>query len=280
MTNDQLQQIANLLRQDVVETVYACGDGHPGPCMSIAEIMAVLYFDEMRLDPQNPRWDKRDRFILSKGHACPILYAALARRGYFAASELPKLRTFEGILQGHPDMNKTPGVDTVSGSLGNGVAIGLGMALGARRQGLGSHVYVIVGDGEQEEGVIWEAGMAAAHHKAGKLIVFADCNNHQSGGKVSELSSLYPLEEKWQAFHWHVQTVDGHDINAVRAAIQAAKAETERPSLIACATVKGKGIPYMENNNAWHKRTPAQSEVEVARRALNCGCWEDIHYGD
>ncbi len=267
-TNDALARLANRLRLDVVETVHLAGDGHPGPCMSIAEVMAVLYFDELRLDPENPRWPARDRFILSKGHACPILYAALARRGFFPAEELPKLRTLDSMLQGHPDMNKTPGVDSVSGSLGNGVAIGLGMALGCRMQGLDSRVYVIVGDGEEQEGVVWEAAMAAAHHKTGNLIVFADCNNHQSGGKVTELSSLYPVADKWQAFHWHVQRIDGHDIGAVRAAIAAAKAEGDRPSLIACDTVKGKGIPYMENNNAWHKRTPTAEEVALAREAL------------
>ena len=181
MTVDELSRMANRLRLDVVETVHDAGDGHPGPCMSIADIMSVLFFNELRLDPKNPHWNERDRFVLSKGHACPILYAALARRGF---------------LQGHPDMNKIPGVDTVSGSLGNGVAIGLGMALGCRMQGIDNNVFVIVGDGEEEEGIIWEAAMAAAKLKAGNLIVFADLNNHQSGGKVTELSSLYPVQNK------------------------------------------------------------------------------------
>ncbi len=271
MTVKELEQKANRLRLDVMETIGCCGDGHPAPCMSIAEIMAVLYFEELRLKPEDPRWPGRDRFILSKGHACPILYAALARRGFFPMEELPRLRTLEGILQGHPDMHKTPGVDTVSGSLGNGIAVGLGMAVGCQKQGLDSFVYVIVGDGEQQEGVIWEAAMPAAHHKAGNLIVFADCNNHQSGGKVTELSSLYPLGEKWQAFQWHVQSINGHDIGAIRAAIAAAKAETDKPSVILCETVKGKNIPYMEHNNAWHKRTPTPDEVALARQALDCG---------
>ena len=264
----ELLRLANSLRYDVVQMIHQCGDGHPGPCMSIAEIMAYLFFEELRLDPKNPRWPGRDRFILSKGHACPILYACLARRGFFPADELPKLRTLEGILQGHPDMHKTPGVDTVSGSLGNGVAIGLGMALGCRMQGLDSNVFVITGDGEQQEGIIWEGAMSAAHHKAGNLIVFADCNNHQSGGKVTELSSLYPVAEKWTAFHWHVQAIDGHDPEAVRQAVRNAKAEKDRPSLIECTTIKGKNIPYMENNNAWHKRTPTAEEVAIAGKAL------------
>jgi transketolase len=165
-------------------------------------------------------------------------------------------------------MHKTPGIDMTSGSLGNGIGIGLGMALGCRMQGLGNYIYVIVGDGEQQEGVIWEAAMAAAKYKAGNLIVFADCNNNQSGGKVTELSSLYPVDEKWKAFHWHVQTIDGHDINAIRGAIASAKAVKDRPSYIECRTIKGKNIPYMENNNAWHKRTPTAEEVEIAREAL------------
>jgi transketolase len=260
--------MANRLRLDVVETVHAVGDGHPGPCMSIAEIVSVLYFNELNIRPEDPRWPERDRFILSKGHACPILYAALSRKGYFPIDELKKLRTLEGMLQGHPDMNKTPGIDTTSGSLGNGIGIGLGMVLGSRMQGIHNYVYVVVGDGEQQEGVIWEAAMAAVKHKAGNLIVLADCNNQQSGGKVTELSSLYPVSEKWKAFHWHVQTIDGHNVEALQEAIRNAKAVTDQPSYIECRTIKGKNIPYMENNNAWHKRTPTAEEVEIARKAL------------
>lgn len=274
MKTSDLQRMANRLRLDVVETVHAAGDGHPGPCMSIADILSLLFFEEMNLRPQEPRWPERDRLVLSKGHACPILYAALARKGYFGLEELPRLRTLESMLQGHPDMNKTPGIDTVSGSLGNGIAIGLGMALGCRLQGIRNHVYVIVGDGEQQEGVIWEAAMAAAKHQAGNLIVFGDCNNNQSGGKVTELSSLYPVADKWNAFHWHVQTVDGHDIDALRAAVENAKAVSDKPSYIECRTVKGKNIPYMENNNAWHKKVPTVQEVELAREALRGAIWE------
>ncbi len=273
MTQSDLAKMANRLRLDVVEMIHQAGDGHPGPCMSIAEIVAALYFDVMRVDPENPRWPARDRFILSKGHACPIVYAALARRGFFPLEELPRLRMLDSILQGHPDMNKTPGIDSVAGSLGNGVAIGLGMALSAKMQGFDSRTYVIVGDGEQQEGVIWEAAMAAAKHRAGNLTVFADLNNHQSGGKVTELSSLYPAAPKWEAFHWHVQQIDGHDIGQVLSAIESAHRETDAPSIILCDTVKGKGIPYMENNNAWHKRTPTADEVAAARTALEGRLW-------
>lgn len=267
MNKDELACIADRLRLDVVETVYAVGDGHPGPSMSIAEILAVLYFKEMNIRPEEPDFPRRDRLILSKGHACPILYAALARRGYFDIDELKKLRTLEGMLQGHPDM-KTPGIDSVTGSLGNGLGIGMGMAIGCRQQGISNYVYVIVGDGEQQEGAIWEAAMSASKYKLGNLIVFGDCNNNQSGGKVCEISSLYPTSEKWKAFHWHVQCIDGHDINAICSAIENAKVEIDRPSYIECKTVKGKNIPYMENNNAWHKRTPTYEELQIARQVL------------
>lgn len=274
MTSHDLKCIANRLRIDVVESIHAAKDGHPGPCMSIAEILSVLYFKEMNIDSTNPAWPQRDRMVLSKGHACPILYAALARKGYFDISELSKLRTLDSFLQGHPDMNKTPGIDTVSGSLGNGVSIGLGMALGCKMQNIENYVYVIVGDGEQEEGIVWEAAMAAAKAKAGRLIVLADCNNYQSGGKVTEISSLYPVSDKWEAFHWHVQSIDGHNIDEICEAIADAKKEVDRPSFIECKTVKGKGIPYMENNNLWHKRIPTEEEVNLAKEALRGEIWE------
>lgn len=263
-----LKAIADRLRLDVVETVYQAEDGHPGPAMSIAELMAVLYFSELRIDPERPHLPGRDRFVLSKGHACPILYAALARRGFFPVEELAGLRTLDSMLQGHPDMNKTPGVDATSGSLGNGVSIGLGMAMGCKKQGYDSRVYVVVGDGEQEEGIVWEAAMAATTMQAGNLTVFADCNNYQSGGHVTDLSSLYPLLPKWESFGWHCQEIDGHDIGQIQRAISRAKEIQDKPSLIALRTVKGKGIPYMENNNAWHKRVPTEEELQIAHNVL------------
>ena len=268
MTNSELQAIANRLRLDVVETVHLVGDGHPGPCMSIADLIAVLFFERMNIRPEMPNWQERDRFILSKGHACPILYAALARKGYFPLEDLQYLRMLDGMLQGHPDMNKTPGIDTVSGSLGNGVGIGTGMALGLRFQKIDSYVYVVVGDGEMDEGIIWESAMAAAKYNLGRLIVFGDMNNNQSGGHCTDLTSLYPAEDKWEAFHWHVQSIDGHDFDAINKAIDLAQAEKDRPSFIAMKTVKGKNISYMENNNQWHKRTPTAEEVAIARREL------------
>ncbi len=268
MDDHDLARMANRLRLDVVEAVHAVGDGHPGPCMSIAEALSVLLFDRMEVKPDEPNWPERDRLILSKGHACPILYAALARRGYFPIEELKRLRTIEGMLQGHPDMKKTPGIDSVSGSLGNGVAIGLGMALGLKMQKIDKCVYVIVGDGEMQEGIIWEAAMAAAKLEAGNLIVLGDCNNNQSGGHVTDLSSLYPVDQKWRAFQWQVLTVDGHDVGQLQAALDQARSERKRPTFIEMKTVKGKNISYMENNNAWHKRTPTEEEVQTARREL------------
>ena len=268
MTVDELSRIANRLRLDVVETVHDAGDGHPGPCMSVADIMAVLFFDEMKLDPANPRWPERDRFILSKGHACPILYAALARRGYFPVEELKGLRSLGSFLQGHPDSNKIPGVDTVSGSLGNGVAIGLGMALGCKMQGIENYVYVIVGDDEEEEGIIWEAAMAAAKFNAGNLIVFADLNNHQSGGRVTDLSSLYPVADKWKAFHWHVQEIDGHDIAEILDALDQAKACKGKPTAIIANTIKGKGFPFAEGKAAYHNAALSEEEYKLARELV------------
>jgi len=268
MTNQELQRMANTLRLDVVKMIHEAGDGHPGPCMSIAEAVAVLLFSKMRLDPANPKWQERDRLILSKGHACPMLYAALARRGYFPLDELKGLRTLESMLQGHPDPNKTPGVDYVSGSLGNGIAIGAGMAKGLAMQGSDARVYVIVGDGEMEEGIIWEAAMTAAHHGLGNLTVLGDMNGCQSGGHVDELSSLNPIGDKWRAFHWNVVEVDGHDVEALQEALAQAEAQTDRPTFIAMKTIKGKNISYMENNNAWHKRTPTAEEVRIAAKEL------------
>ena len=273
-TNTELRRIANRLRLDVVETVHKTGDGHPGPCMSVAEIIALLYFEQMTLRPDEPRWPDRDRFILSKGHACPILYAALARKGYFPLEELPKLRTLEGMLQGHPDSNKTPGIDTVSGSLGNGVAIGLGMALGCRMQGIDNYVFVVVGDGEQQEGVVWEAAMSAVKHKAGGLIVLSDGNNNQSGGKVTDLTSLYPIAPKWEAFQWHVQSVDGHDVAEIYEAVCHALEHKGKPSMIVLNTVKGDGWSASAGKVGSHNRTVSPEELKEALKEMEAALKE------
>lgn len=265
---NELRKIANILRKDIITMIYQGGDGHPAPSLSVVDIVTVLYFHVMKIDPSNPSWPERDRLILSKGHACPALYAALARRGYFSLNELCTLRSLHSKLQGHPDMKKTPGVDFTSGSLGNGISVGLGMALAGRLRGYDYYTYVITGDGELEEGIVWEAVMAAAHYKLGNLIVFVDNNGMQSGGKIENITALYPLTTKWEAFGWHCQTVDGHNIEEILGAVERAKVEKDRPSVIIAKTVKGKGVPFMENDNSWHKGSFTKEQWEKAMAAL------------
>jgi transketolase len=264
----ELEEIARLIRIDVVTMIHKAADGHPGPALSATDLITALYFHIMNVDPQNPGWEERDRFILSKGHGCPALYAALARKGYFPRSDLVDLRSLESHLQGHPDMNKTPGIDSTSGSLGNGVGIGLGMTLAGRFLGRDYFTYVITGDGEIEEGVVWEAAMAAKKYKAGRLIVFVDNNGIQSGGTIDQVSGLNPILPKWETFGWHCQEIDGHDFAEIIRAAENAKANTDQPSLILAHTVKGKGVPFMIGDNSWHKRVPTKEQFEEAMRAL------------
>lgn len=263
-----LTEQATQLRLDVVSTVYQAGDGHPGPAMSIADIVTALYFKIMNVDPENPKWPDRDRFILSKGHSCPILYSALARKGYFSPDALPTLRSLDSILQGHPVLGKTPGVDMTSGSLGNGLSIGLGMAIAGKYIGKDYNVYVIVGDGEIQEGIVWEGAMAAVKHKAGRLIVFLDNNGYQSGGSIEDTSCVLPLKEKFEAFGWHCQEIDGHNMEEIIQSVEVAKGVEDQPSIIIAKTTKGKGIPYMENDNSWHKRVPTKDQYEEAVNLL------------
>lgn len=265
---DRLGALGNLLRRDVVEMVYRSGDGHPGPCMSAADMIAVLYFHVMRLDPENPGWEDRDRFILSKGHACPVMYAALARRGFFPREELFTLRMLNSRLQGHPVAGKPPGVDATAGSLGNGVSQGLGMAMAARMLKRDYRVYVMTGDGELSEGLIWEAALAAGHLRAAALTVVVDNNHYQSGGTIDAVSGTYPIDKKWEAFGWQVLSVDGHDISAFVSALAEARRETVRPSVIVARTLKGRGVSFMVGDNSWHKRTFTGEEYRRAIREL------------
>lgn len=269
MNTEELRKTADKLRLTAVKMVYRGGDGHPGPALSIADIVAVLYFDKMRIRPEEPDWEDRDRFILSKGHACPIYYAALSERGYFGDKvEDFHLRGLGSTFQGHPVMNKAKGVDMTSGSLGNGIAIGTGMALAGRHEGKDYDVFVIAGDGELQEGVCWEGINTAAARSLSHLIVFADRNGWQSGGTVTETIGNNNIAERFAAFGWHTQEINGHDINAIQNAIDAARAETKRPSVIVCDCIKGKGVPYMENNNAWHKGVPTEEQWKEAQKAL------------
>jgi transketolase len=265
---DALYEAARCLRRDILTMIHLAGEGHPGPALSAADLITALYFKILNIDPQNPHWPKRDRFILSKGHACPAVYAALARKGFFSWDICPTLRCLGSILQGHPDMKKTPGIDSTSGSLGNGVSIGLGMTLAARVNQEDYFTFVIAGDGEIEEGVVWEGAMAAAHYEAGRLIVFVDHNCMQSGGLVCDITMLDPILPKWQAFGWHCQEIDGHDMGQIVTAVENAKKEKFRPSMILANTVKGKGVPFIEGDNSWHKRTPTKEELALALEAL------------
>ena len=266
---NELIAMSKRVRKDIVNMIHESGDGHPGPSMSSVDIVTALYFSVMKIDSKNPKWEDRDRFVLSKGHACPMLYAVLAQRGYFSTDILKTLRKIDSKLQGHPDMNKTPGVDSTSGSLGNGVSVGFGMAIAAKLKKKDYFTYVVTGDGELEEGIVWEAMMSAKHYNMGNLIVFIDNNGKQSGGSTTEISGLDPIFPKWQAFGWHCQEIDGHNFEEILTAIDEAKKETNKPSLIMAHTIKGKGVPYMENDNSWHKRVPTKEEVELAMIALS-----------
>lgn len=255
---------ARQIRRDVFTMIHKCGDGHPGAALSITDMLAALYFHVMRVDPQNPEWPERDRFILSKGHGCPSYYAALARRGFFPVEWLPTLRQLNSHLQGHPVMKKTPGVDMTTGSLGHGIPTGGGMAAAGRLAKRDYFVYVITGDGELNEGIVWEAVQSAAHMKLGRLIALVDNNGWQSGGDIKDVSGLKNIAAPFAAFGWHTQEIDGHDYDQILGAIETAQTESERPSVIVAHTIKGKGIPFTENNNAWHKRVPNKEELEAA----------------
>jgi len=265
-----LEKLANQLRQDIIKMVATAGSGHPGGSLSAVEFITALYFDVMQnIDPKNPRKENRDRFVLSKGHCCPVLYAALARRGYFDVSHLEKLREYQSILQGHPDMNKTPGIDMSTGSLGNGLSVGLGMALSARIRGLDYKVYVMLGDGEMQEGMIWEAAMCAAHHKAKNLIAIVDCNNLQINGTLEEIMNVEPLTDKWRAFGFEVMEVDGHNIAALCDVFEKAKAnKSGKPVLIYANTVKGAGVTYMEGHHGWHYGALNEEKFNEAKASL------------
>lgn len=263
-TIQQLKEKAKEIRKDIISMLEASGSGHPGGSLSAADILAVLYFHELRLDPANPRWPKRDRFVLSKGHAAPVLYAALAERGFIAREELLTLRKLGSRLQGHPDMKQVPGVEISTGSLGQGLSAANGMALAAKIDGLDFRVYAMVGDGECEEGQIWEAAMFAAHYKLDNLVAFLDHNGLQIDGPIKEIMSPEPLDEKWRAFGWHVEIIDGNCIEAIMTALDQARSVKGKPTMIIANTVKGKGVSFMENMVGWHGVAPKHEEAERA----------------
>ncbi|MHB1393334.1 MAG: transketolase [Clostridia bacterium] len=272
MNNEILKQLkvkATQIRKGIITGVYCAGCGHPGGSLSIADILAVLYFHEMRIDPQNPKDESRDRLVLSKGHAAPAYYAALAERGYFAVSELKGLRQIDSILQGHPDMMKISGVDMSTGSLGQGLSAANGMALVAMRDKKDYRVFCILGDGETQEGQVWEAIMTSAHYKLDNLIAFVDQNGLQIDGPVSQVMNNAPYEPKFQAFDWNTITIDGNDIAQIIDAIRSAKQVKGKPTAIICKTVKGKGVSYMENQVGWHGAAPNKEQMETALAELD-----------
>ncbi len=267
---------ADLIRLGILDAVHAAASGHPGGSLSIADIMACLYFKEMRIDPQNPAWEDRDRFVLSKGHAAPALYATLAERGYFPREWLSGLRQVDSLLQGHPDMKHIPGVDMTTGSLGQGISAAVGMALSAKIDGKNYRTYTIIGDGESEEGQVWEALMFAARHDLDNLCVIIDYNGLQIDGKVADIVNPAPYEDKLAAFGFHVITVDAHDIDALDAAFAEARAVEGKPTAIVANSVKGKGVSYMENQVKWHGSAPNDELYEKAVQEIRLRLGADV----
>ena len=262
-----LSEIARRIRCDIVEMVHKAGSGHPGASLSCADIVTALYFDVMRIRPEEPDWPDRDRFILSKGHACPVHYAALAHRGFFSREQLWTLRQIDSILQGHPNMRDTPGVDMTAGSLGNGLSCGVGMALGAKLNKQDLMVYVILGDGELQEGAVWEAAMSAAHYGLNNLVAIVDDNGLQLDGRTCDVMNTCPLPDKWNSFCWQVVEVDGHNIPMLCQVLKDAR-HSERPTCVIAHTVKGKGVSFMEDQCDWHGRWPTAEETAAALREL------------
>ena len=259
-----LARIANDIRFDIIEGVYNAGCGHPGGSLSIAEIMAYLYFEEMNIDPKNPKWDARDRFVLSKGHTAPALYAALAERGFFPKEEIKTLRKTTSHLQGHPDMKGTPGVDMTTGSLGLGFSAACGMALSGKIDSKSYRVYTVLGDGESEEGQVWEAAMFAAHYKLDNLVAILDWNGLQIDGPIAEVMNPTPHDEKFRAFGWHVISIDAHDFDQIESALSEARTVKGKPTVIIAKSVKGKGVSYMEDKCEWHGAAPKEDLYKVA----------------
>ena len=264
----ELMKLACKMRMGVIEAVYAANSGHPGGSLSAADMFTYLYFREMNVDPDNPRDPDRDRFVLSKGHTAPGLYSTLALRGFFPVEELKTLRHLGSRLQGHPNMNETPGVDMSTGSLGQGVSAAAGMALAAKKQGKALRVYTLLGDGEIEEGQVWEAMMFAHHYGLDNLCVIVDNNDLQIDGRIGDVIDPYPIPDKFRAFGLHVEEIDGHDFGQIEAALESAKATKGVPTAIVMKTVKGKGVSYMEDQAGWHGKAPNAEQYEIAMEEL------------
>ena len=260
----KLEAISKSLRVDILKMISIAGSGHPGGSLSAIDLITYLYFHQMQLDPQNPHYEERDRFILSKGHCCPALYTALSERGYFPREVLWTLRDIDGVLQGHPDMRRTPGVDMTTGSLGHGLSCGVGMAIGGKTQQREFRVYVMMGDGEIESGQVWEAAMAAAHYRLDNLVAIIDKNGLQCDGRTEMIMNAESLGAKWTAFNWDVHEIDGHDFEEIDKAIQACQEMNGKPKLIIAKTIKGKGVSFMEDQAIWHGLPPTEEQLSEA----------------
>ncbi len=268
MNKLELQKTANEVRKGIVTAVHGAKAGHPGGSLSAADIFTYLYFEEMNIDPEDPKKADRDRFVLSKGHTAPGLYSVLANRGFFPVEDLPTLRHLGSYLQGHPCMQETPGVDMSSGSLGQGISAAVGMALAAKMDGKDYRTYTLLGDGEIQEGQVWEASMFAGHRKLDNLVVIVDNNGLQIDGKIDDVCSPYPIDKKFEAFNFHVINIDGNDFDQIDAAFKEAKATKGMPTAIICKTVKGKGVSFMENSAGWHGKAPNDEEYATAMADL------------
>lgn len=268
MNNLELEKMANEIRKDIVTAVHSAKSGHPGGSLSSADIFTYLYFEEMNVDPANPKWEDRDRFVLSKGHVAPGLYSTLAEKGYFPKEDLKIIRHTGSYLQGHPDMKHIPGIDMSSGSLGQGVSVAVGMAAAGKYDKKDYRVYTLTGDGEIQEGQIWEAAMWAGHRKLDNLVVIVDNNNLQIDGSVEDVCSPYPIDKKFEAFNFHVINIDGNDFDQIRAAFKEARETKGMPTAIIAKTVKGKGVSFMENAAGWHGKAPNDEEYEIAMADL------------
>ena len=264
-----LQKTACKVRMGIIESTHAAKCGHPGGSLSATEMFTYLYFKELNIDPANPKWEDRDRFVLSKGHTAPGLYAALAERGFFPVEDLKTLRRIDSYLQGHPNMNLVPGVDMSTGSLGQGVSVAAGMALAAKHLGKQNRVYTLLGDGEIQEGQCWEAFMFAAHYKLDNFVAIIDNNGLQIDGNIADVMSPYPIVEKLEAFGFNVIAIDGHDFDQIEEALATAKTVKGKPTCIVMKTTKGKGVSYMENDAGWHGKAPNAAEYEKAMAELN-----------
>lgn len=264
----ELKKKATEIRKGILRAVYSAQSGHPGGSLSIADILAVMYFNELNIDEKNPNWKERDRVVLSKGHCSPAIYSALALRGYFPIEELAKFRNIDSKLQGHPDMNKVDGIDMTSGSLGQGLSVANGMALAGKLDNNNYRVYAILGDGEIEEGQIWEAAMTSNKYKLDNLCVIVDNNNLQIDGTIEEVMSSYPIDEKFKSFGFSTITIDGHNIEEILKAFEIARNTKGKPTCIIAKTIKGKGISFMENQASWHGKAPSKEQYELAEKEL------------